>query len=96
VAAGVPPDGPGDPIPATAARHHRVALRRRPSSRPGPTVITARQRSVAGHDNQGIACERVLSQRTVRNHAPDSVATLRVAARADAIARARGAGPGLP
>lgn len=52
------------------------------------------QRVAAGRNNQRIAHDLVLSEKTVRNHVSSIFAKLRVADRAEAIIRAREAGLG--
>ncbi len=48
-----------------------------------------------GHNNEEIARQLVLSQKTVRNHVSNIFSKLQVADRAQAIVRAREAGLGL-
>jgi DNA-binding NarL/FixJ family response regulator len=52
------------------------------------------ERIAAGHNNQRIARDLGLSEKTVRNHVSSIFAKLRVADRAEAIVRAREAGLG--
>lgn len=52
------------------------------------------ERIAAGHSNQRIARDLVLSDKTVRNHVSNIFAKLRVADRSEAIVRARQAGLG--
>ena len=52
------------------------------------------ERIAAGHNNQRIARDLVLSEKTVRNHVSSIFAKLRVADRSEAIVRAREAGLG--
>jgi len=52
------------------------------------------ERIAAGHNNQRIARELTLSEKTVRNHVSSIFAKLRVADRSEAIVRAREAGLG--
>jgi DNA-binding NarL/FixJ family response regulator len=70
---------------------------------PGPPLafpeLTEREREVLdliaqGHNNEAIARQLVLSQKTVRNHVSNIFAKLQVADRAQAIVRARKAGLG--
>jgi DNA-binding NarL/FixJ family response regulator len=61
--------------------------------------LTEREREVLdliaqGHNNEAIARQLVLSQKTVRNHVSNIFTKLQVADRAQAIVRARKAGLG--
>jgi DNA-binding NarL/FixJ family response regulator len=61
--------------------------------------LTAREREVlvliaAGHSNEVIAAQLVVSRKTVRNHVSNIFSKLQVAGRAEAIIRARDAGLG--
>lgn len=74
-----------------------------PRARTSPAFpeLTERETDVlqlvaAGRNNQGIARELGVSEKTVRNHVSNIFAKLRVADRSEAIVRAREAGFGTP